>query len=158
MNHVDFFGVCEKMWTMLLLYSGTILVGAYTYINNLLLGIQISFEYVWPQEQNPWKYFWRDYRVTEKELPPGSCLIQVSDFSNFCCFFFFLNHKRPICSFSLKRNIIKRIFSQEEIMTSLTLEMLPYGFYFFNLKIAMRVCACVCVACVCVCVLLGQGV
>lgn len=42
---------------MLLLYSGTILVGAYTYINNLLLGIQISFEYVWPQEQNPWKYF-----------------------------------------------------------------------------------------------------
>lgn len=72
--------------------------------------------------------------------------------------FFFLNHKRPICSFSLKRNIIKRIFSQEEIMTSLTLQMSPYGFYFFNLKIAMRVCACVCVACVCVCVLLGQGV
>lgn len=53
---------------------------------------------------------------------------------------------------------MKRIFSQEEIMTSLTLEKSPYGFYSFSLKIAMHMCVCVCVACVCVCVLLGQGV
>lgn len=122
MNQVHFLGLHEKVQIMLFLYAWNISVEANAYINSLLSNTQITLinhglicvsTGAEPLEMC-WEKLWEVKTVAAvcSICHPGQSQENSLIFLTFVIIYFFLNHKKPICNFSLKRYSETNVFSR----------------------------------------------